>query len=94
MSTSFFKINGTDLDGRLTVEDQWTTISSDLAGSFIGKAVTKRTWDKFNLNAETALLIEKDLNHPDHTLYWESVNALTLAAIAEMEECLRTLKAQ
>lgn len=94
MSASFFKIEGTELNGRLAEDESWNVISGDLAGPFIGKAVTKRTRDALGIDAKTALLIEKDSDHPKHTAYWDLVSNSTSKAIAELEECLRSLKAQ
>ena len=94
MSTLFFRIEGTKLNGRLSEDESWNILSGDLAGPFIGNAVTKRTWDALSIDAESALLIEKNSDHPQHSDYWSLVNNLTSEAITELEECLRSLEAQ
>lgn len=94
MNTSFFKIEGTELNGRLSEDESWSILSDDLAGPFIGNAVTKRTRDSLSIDAKSALLIEKNSDHPQHSDYWSLVNNLTSEAITELEECLRSLEAQ
>lgn len=92
MTASFFKIEGTELNGRLTEDDSWSVLTEDLAGQFIGKAVTTRTRNALGVDAEAALLIEKDSDHPQHTAYWGSIETLTIEAIAELDECSHLLE--
>lgn len=91
MTASFFKIEGSELNARLTEDDAWNALTEDLAGPFVGKAVTARTRNTLGVDAEAALLIEKNPEHSQFTAYWDLVNTLTVEAISELEECLNAL---
>lgn len=91
MTASFFKIEGSELHARSTEDEDWNALTEDSAGPFVGKAVTVRTRNALGVDAEAALLIEKNPEHPQFTDYWDSVNTLTVEAITELDNCLRVL---
>jgi hypothetical protein len=93
MTTSFFKVASGQLNARLTESDSWSVLTTDAAGPFIGKAVMMRTRSGLGVDAEAALLIEKDPDHSQHTAYWDSINTLTTEANTELGQCLDSLAA-
>lgn len=91
MTTSFFKIENSELHARLTEDEAWNALTEDSAAPFVGKAVTVRTRNALGVDAEAALVIEKNPEHSQFTAYWDLVNTLNVEAITELENCLRVL---
>ena len=87
MTNSFFQVKGISIQGRLTEASIWQDVNNDSAGPLIGLAITKRVHQQFNIDANGAILIEKDCNHPVFNAYWSAVTALATQASQELSDC-------